>query len=200
MLKLVFDYILAITGLILFTPVLIVCALLIKLDSAGPIFYRQERVGQNGRSFFIHKFRTMYSGSDNKNTLTSGRGDRRITSVGKLIRKLHLDEVVQLIDVLLGNMSIVGPRPELSKYTKYYQDKWDKILQVKPGITGLAAIKLAQWEYSQLMDINAPDEIYIKKILPRKLQLEQIYVKRCSLLLDIKIILATVYYIFKQKE
>jgi lipopolysaccharide/colanic/teichoic acid biosynthesis glycosyltransferase len=197
MLKLVFDYILAVTGLIVFTPLLVTFALLIKIDSPGPVFFRQERMGKNGRIFYIHKFRTMYSTSDNKNPLTSGTTDSRITRIGRLIRKFHLDEVVQLIDVLSGHMSVVGPRPEVSRYTKYYQDKWDEILQVKPGITGLAAIKLAQWEYDKLKNVAMPDQVYIKKILPRKLRLEKIYVARQSLLLDMKIIFATICYIFK---
>ncbi len=197
MLKAIFDYILAAVGLILFAPLLIIIALLIKLDSPGTVFFRQERVGQNGRIFSIHKFRTMYTDSDPPNTLTSGTEDARITRVGKLIRKLHLDEVVQLIDVLLGNMSIVGPRPEVSKYTSYYQDQWNEILQVKPGITGLAAIKLASWEYKKLSVTASPDATYIKTILPRKLRLEKIYVKRRSLLLDISIVCSTIYYIFQ---
>jgi len=197
MLKAIFDYILAALGLIIFAPLLIIIALLIKIDSPGAVFFRQERVGKNGRIFFIHKFRTMYSDSDPRNTLTSGTRDTRITRVGKMIRRSHLDEVVQLIDVLLGNMSIVGPRPEICKYTQYYQDKWNEVLQVKPGITGLAAIKLASWEYKKLSITASPDETYIKTILPRKLQLEKIYVTRRSLLLDISIIYSTICEIFK---
>lgn len=194
MLKALFDYLLAAIGLILCAPLLVIIALLIKLDSPGAVFFRQERVGKNGQIFSIHKFRTMYSDSDSRKTLTSGANDARITRMGKLIRKLHLDEVVQLIDVLQGNMSIVGPRPEVSKFTKYYQDKWNEILQVKPGITGLAAIKLARWEYNKLSAAVSPDETYIKTILPRKLHLEKIYVARRSLLLDIKIISSTICY------
>lgn len=203
--KLVFDYFVALIGLILFAPIILIVALLIKIESNGPIFYRQIRVGKDHKHFKIHKLRSMYVPSalkvddnDEKKSisLTAGISDSRITKVGKWIRKLHLDEIVQLIDVLQGNMSIVGPRPEVPEYTKIYEEKWGKVLKVKPGITGAAAIKLSTWEYEILTNAQNCEEAYVTIILPKKLEIELQYIKERSFFTDMKIIFNTLKMLF----
>ncbi len=189
MLKRLFDVFASICGLLALSPLLILTAIFIKLDSKGPVFFRQERVGLNGKLFSIHKFRSMYINSGLE--LTSGK-DNRITKVGKVIRKLHLDEVIQLIDVLQGNMSIVGPRPEVLKYIKYYPEKWEKVLSVRPGITGYGVIKTAKFEYKTLATAKNVEDAYIKKVLPKKLDYEVYYVNHNNLWLDFKIIFKTI--------
>lgn len=196
MLKRLFDIFIAISGLIFFSPLLLLVAALIKLDSKGPILFKQERVGRFGTPFKIYKFRTMHINSENKGQLTAGANDTRITKVGRFIRRSHLDELIQLLNVLIGDMSIVGPRPEILKYTKHYQKDWDYILQVKPGITGIAAIKYADQEYKLLAVCKDQDKTYIKQVLPKKLKYEKFYVKRQNLCLDIKIILLTAKRLF----
>ncbi len=188
MLKRLFDIFASLCGLLVLSPILILTAIFIKLDSKGPVFFRQERVGLNGKKFRIHKFRSMYINSGLE--LTSGE-DKRITKVGKVIRKLHLDEVIQLIDVLQGNMSIVGPRPEVPKYIKYYPEKWEKVLSVRPGITGYGVIKTARFEYKTLAKAKNIEDAYIKKVLPKKLDCEIYYATNHNLWLDSKIILFT---------
>lgn len=196
MLKTILDYGIALTMLILCLPIIIAISVLIKLESQGPVFYRQERVGAGRKVFKIHKFRSMFLGADRSGLLTSGNSDGRVTKVGKYIRKFHLDELAQLVDVLQGNMSIVGPRPEVEEYTKIYRDKWDTVLKVKPGITGLAAVELSRWEYELLFKAIDKDETYKKIILPAKLDLEASYVKNQSLRYDIKIIYDTLKLLF----
>lgn len=188
MLKRLFDICASLCGLIALSPLLILTAIFIKLDSKGPVFFRQERVGLNGKKFRIHKFRSMHINSGLE--LTSGE-DKRITKVGRVIRKLHLDEVIQLIDVIQGNMSIVGPRPEVPKYVKYYPEKWEKVLSVRPGITGYGVIKTAKFEYKTLATAKNVENAYIKKVLPKKLNYDIYYANHHSLWLDLQIILIT---------
>lgn len=198
MLKQLFDYSAAFLGLILFSPVIVLLACLIKLESDGPVFYRQLRVGRNGKVFRIHKFRSMYVNSQQGGLLTSGKADKRITNVGRVIRNLHLDEIAQLIDVLQGHMSIVGPRPEVPEYTKIYKEIWERVLTVKPGITGLAALKLSRWEYEMLQKAKDKDKVYKETVLPKKLQLEVEYVERQNFFSDLKIIAQTISLFFKR--
>ncbi len=188
--KTLFDYLIASITLLIMLPFLLIIAIAIKIDSKGPVFYRQTRVGQGFKEFKIFKFRTMRDvpGSN----LTLGNKDSRITRVGKIIRKLHLDEFAQLINVLKADMSLVGPRPELPEFTKIYSDQWQIVLKCKPGITGLAALKSADYEYNILSDAKNPKEAYIKTILPKKLRYDCFYVKKKSIRLDILIIVSTV--------
>lgn len=188
--KRAFDVICALIGLILLAPVFMLVALLIAAESRGGIFFLQRRVGQHGRIFEIVKFRTMHVNSGSK--LTSGNSDSRITKVGGYIRKLHLDELIQLVNVLKGDMSLVGMRPEIELYTQYYPEKWQKILQLKPGIAGLAALKYSRFEYEKLENADDKDQVYIKEVLPLKLDAEMEYVAKQSVLYDIKIIILTV--------
>jgi lipopolysaccharide/colanic/teichoic acid biosynthesis glycosyltransferase len=193
-LKTLIDYTLAIFGLILLSPLLIIVAILIKLESKGPIFYLQERVGKNRKLFKIFKFRSMLVDSD-KIQLTSNSHASRITKIGSFIRKSHLDEVVQLINVLLGEMSIVGPRPEVQKYVTSSK-AWDEILSMKPGITGISAVKYSKYEYNIMKNAEDPNSLYLNKILPKKMNLDRYYIRKSSFALDIKILFDTIKVIF----
>jgi len=179
--------------LVTLSPILLDIAIVIKASSPlDPVFFTQLRMGKNGHLFKLIKFRTMYNNASNKGLLlTQGKDDVRITRLGKVIRKLHIDEITQLINGLKGEMSLVGPRPEHSHYKKYYPELWEKVLQVKPGITGLTAVNLADFEYDLLTEANDVEEVYIKKVLPLKLQSDSEYIQNMSFINDIKIIIAT---------
>ena len=195
MLKRIFDIISSLFGLILLSPFIIIIAILIKLDSKGPIFFKQVRVTKNGREFKIFKYRTMKIGSDKYSQITVGK-DSRITKVGDFLRKYKLDEIPQLINVLIGDMSLVGPRPEVPKYVTLYTEEQREILKVRAGITDYASI-----EFSNENDILAneadPEKAYIEKIMPRKIELNKKYLSEISVMTDIKIILLTIKKILK---
>lgn len=179
-------------GLILLSPVLIGIAAAVRLDSPGPVFFRQERVGLGGARFRIHKFRTMtVDVSGTARQITVG-ADRRITRSGHFLRKYKLDELAQLIDVFFGQMSLVGPRPEVPRYVDTYPDDVRGIvLSVKPGITDLASIEYKD-ESTLLGQSDDPEKTYVEEILPVKLRYCVEYVEHRSLLLDIRIILRTI--------
>ena len=168
----------------------------IKIDSKGPIFYRQERIGLNGSVFNIIKFRTMVIGADKAASITTDN-DKRITKVGSFLRKSKLDELPTLINVLIGDMSIVGPRPELKKYVDSYTKCQKKVLSVKPGITDLGTLEYDD-EINILGNSVHSETIYITKILPNKLALNLKYVETRNFLLDLKIIIQTVGLILKR--
>ena len=195
MLKRIFDIISSLFGLILLSPFIIIIAILIKLDSKGPIFFKQVRVTKNGREFKIFKYRTMKIGSDKYSQITVGK-DSRITKIGDFLRKYKLDEIPQLINVLIGDMSLVGPRPEVPKYVALYTEEQREILKVRAGITDYASI-----EFSNENDILAneadPEKAYIEKIMPRKIELNKKYLSEISVMTDIKIILLTIKKILK---
>ena len=190
-LKRCIDVSASVAGLLVLSPLMILIAAFIKLDSPGTVLFRQERVGLRGRPFRIHKFRTMYShGSAAGLPITAGK-DPRITRVGKVIRRYKLDELPQLVDVLTGTMSLVGPRPEVPRYVAYYpESQCRKILSVRPGITDLASIEFID-EASILGASSDPEQAYIKEVLPRKLELALAYVDSRSNILDLRIIGAT---------
>lgn len=175
---------------LLLAPILLLAALYIKVDSPGPVFFMQTRMGRNRIPFSIYKFRTMHYKKTSLQ-LTQGEEDSRITNAGKLLRKLHLDEMVQLINVIKGEMSIIGPRPEVPEYVTS-SSAWDYALSIKPGITGLTALKLADWEYGILKLSLDSKEVYLNRILPRKLRVDAIYVKNLSFALDCRIIMLSV--------
>ncbi|MEQ2025049.1 sugar transferase [Xenorhabdus szentirmaii] len=192
--KKLFDFISSFMGIVILSPILIFIALWIKMDSKGPIFFRQKRVGKYGKPFYIHKFRSMTLDAEEKGQLTIGN-DSRITSSGKFIRKYKLDELAQLIDVLLGTMSLVGPRPEVPKFIdKYPLDIRKEILSVKPGITDLASIEMIN-ENEILSQYPDPHQAYIDIIMPIKAKYYLDYVKQKSFFLDVKIIFKTIYKI-----
>jgi len=193
--KRVFDLFFASLGLILLSPLLLLIAAWIKLDSPGSIFFRQERVGQFGKHFHIHKFRTMITNAEKRGMqITVGR-DSRITRSGAFLRSYKLDELPQLIDVVIGTMSLVGPRPEVPKYVYYYpSDIRDVVLSVKPGITDLASIEFMD-ENDLLGKSSNPEETYVNEVLPRKLHYCVEYVQQRTLFFDLKVILRTLYAI-----
>ena len=190
MIKRSFDIVFSLLRLILLLPLLLIIAFIIKSESKGPIFFRQSRVGENNVDFKIFKFRTMYIGSDKKGLLTVGDRDPRVTKVGFFLRKYKLDELPQLINVLLGHMSFVGPRPEVRHYVNYYSESDLNILSVKPGITDYASIYFRN-EVELLKASNDPENYYIDVILPKKITLNKKYIENKNLLIDIKIILKT---------
>ena len=193
--KRIFDIISSLFGLILLSPFMIIIAILIKLDSKGPIFFKQVRVTKNGREFKIFKYRTMRVGSDKFSQITVGK-DSRITKVGDFLRKYKLDEIPQLINVLIGDMSLVGPRPEVPKYVALYTEEQREILKVRAGITDYASIEFSN-ENDILANETDPEKAYIEKIMPRKIELNKKYLSEISVMTDIKIILLTIKKILK---
>jgi len=194
--KRIFDLFFSILGLILLLPFFLIIAILIKLDSKGTIFYLQERIGKNGIPFKIFKFRTMVEDADKKGLLSLGKKDNRITRVGRFLRKTKFDELPQLINVLKGDMSFVGPRPEVKKYTDLYTDKQRKILEVRPGITDYASLKYID-EEQILGDSTNPEKTYVEKIMQDKININLEYLQNRNLLQDIKLIFETVFKMFR---
>lgn len=176
----VLDCTFSIVGMILLSPLYAVLALLIRLDSRGPVLYRQERIGRNGVPFRLMKFRTMRTGADKKGLLTVGGKDSRITRVGYYLRKFKLDELPQLVNVLRGEMSMVGPRPEVERYVRLYNEDQKKILAVRPGITDLASIVYRN-ENDLLAASSDPEAFYISKVMPAKIELNFKYIRNPSL-------------------
>ena len=190
MIKRIFDFIASFFGLISLSLLFLFIALWIKLDSKGPVFFRQQRVGLKGEIFKIHKFRTMKESSENQGRLTIGDDDR-ITQSGQFLRKFKFDELPQLIDVFIGRMSLVGPRPEVQEFIDIYPvDIKNKILSIKPGITDMASIEMAN-ENDILGKYKNPKQAYIDIILPIKQKHYLNYVDNHNIWLDIKIIFLT---------
>jgi len=191
-----FDFVLSLVGLVILAPIFIVLAAWIKIDSVGPVFYKQIRVGQNGKDFGLFKFRSMVVDADKKGLITVGGRDPRITRSGYFIRKYKLDELPQLINVLVGDMSLVGPRPEVRKYVELYDDDQNKVLSVKPGITDYASIEYMD-ENEILGKSTDPEKTYIKEIMPEKIKYNMKYIKNRSLIEYFKIIFLTVLKIIR---
>ncbi|MFN3298274.1 sugar transferase [Caldimonas sp.] len=191
MLKRAFDLTAAVLGLVLLSPLLLAVALWVKLDSPGPVFFRQERVGRGGRLFRIHKFRTMvHDAAQAGLPLTVGQ-DERITRAGRFLRRHRLDELPQLFDVLRGEMSLVGPRPEVPSYVAHYPEHLrDKLLSVRPGLTDPAS--LAHLDESERLGRSSdPERTYIEEILPAKLRQAEHYVDHASLTQDLRVLWRT---------
>ena len=196
MAKRCFDLLLAGLGMALLSPLLLVLALWIKLDSPGPVFFRQERVGRGGVPFRIHKLRTMTHSAVGGPQITVG-ADRRVTRAGRVLRHYKLDELVQLIDVLKGDMSLVGPRPEVPRYVAMYPAKVrDKVLSVRPGITDLASIEYRD-EAAVLAAAADPEAEYVNVVMPAKLRLASQYVDQASLATDLRLIARTLRTVFR---
>lgn len=189
------DVVFSFIGLLLLSPFLIIVYILIVCESPGGGFYRQSRVGKNGRDFKLWKFRSMRVGSDKKGLITVGGHDSRITRVGYFIRKYKIDELPQLINVLIGDMSIVGPRPEVRKYVDMYTYKQRKVLCVLPGITDLASIEYVD-ENEVLGKSENPDKTYVEEIMPKKIDLNMRWINNTSLNEYFHIIFRTFYSIF----
>ena len=197
MAKRLFDLLLSSLGLLVLAPLLLLIALLIKLDSPGPVMFRQERVGRYGQPFRIHKFRTMRHEPAGQGLQITVGADRRITRVGGFLRASKLDELPQLLDVWLGDMSLVGPRPEVPRYVAHYPaDVRDKVLSVRPGITDIASIEYRD-ESVVLARAADPEHAYIHEVLPHKLALAAQYVERSSVALDLWLIWRTLVAIVR---
>lgn len=192
--KRIFDIVASGFGLIVLSPLFLVLAIWIKADSRGPVFYRQTRVGRGNRDFRLFKFRSMRIGSDRQGLITVGGHDPRVTRSGYYIRKYKLDELPQLINVFSGDMSLVGPRPEVRKYVELYTPLQLHVLDVRPGITSLASIRYRN-ENDILAASDDPDRCYIEKVLPDKLEIDLEYVGKVSFFYDIKLIFVTFWEI-----
>ncbi len=194
--KRVFDLFVSVVLLILLSPVFLVLAIAIKLDSRGPVFYRQERVTQYGRVFKIHKFRTMVVDADKKGSLVTVGGDARVTRVGRFIRRCRLDEIAQLLDVISGNMTLVGVRPEVPKYVDRYTDEMLATLLLPAGVTNLASI--CYKDESALLDgADDVDRVYVEAILPGKMEYNLEGIKKYGFWSDIGLMFKTVGAVFK---
>ncbi len=189
--KRLFDIFFSFVGLVILSPFLILIAFMIMVSSKGSIFFLQTRVGYKGQDFKLIKYRTMVADADKKGLLTVGGRDPRVTEIGYFLRKYKLDELPQLVNVLLGGMSLVGPRPEVRKYVDLYNDEQKKVLDVKPGITDYASLEYFN-ENDLLAKSENPEEAYIKEIMPAKLKLNLKYINEVSLVTDFKIILKTI--------
>lgn len=189
--KRLFDIISSFIGLLLLSPFLLIIALCVGLSSPGGVFYRQVRVGRYGKDFRLWKFRTMRPDSDKKGLLTVGGRDPRVTRVGYFLRKYKLDELPQLLNVLTGDMSVVGPRPEVRKYVELYTPEQRKVLDVRPGITDYASIEYSN-ENELLAKSNDPEKTYIEEVMPAKLALNEKYIAEKSFATDMKIIFRTI--------
>lgn len=189
--KRVFDFFAALFGIILLSPILIIVSIWIKLDSAGKVLFLQKRVGKNGKEFYIYKFRTMVSDAERLGKQITVGNDSRITKVGAFLRKYKIDELPQLFNVIKGDMSLVGPRPEVPKYVALYTKEQRKVLSVRPGITDLASLKYSD-ENDILGKVNNPEEYYINVIMNDKLKLNLEYIEKYNLFFDISLIIKTI--------
>lgn len=195
MLKRWFDISLALWGILILLPFLVLISLLVLVTSPGGVFYVQTRVGRNGRDFRMFKFRTMRPGSDKSGLLTVGN-DSRITGIGKFLRVTKMDELPQLFNVLAGSMSFVGPRPEVRKYVEMYSEQQRRVLTVRPGITDYASIEYFD-ENRLLGEAADAEKTYIEEVMPAKLELNMKYIEKMGVLTDLGVIFKTVFRIFR---
>jgi lipopolysaccharide/colanic/teichoic acid biosynthesis glycosyltransferase len=197
--KRVFDLVLAFLGLAVLLPAFILVAVLIKLDSPGPVFFKQKRIGKGFQPFFIYKFRTMaHDAPDKGGGITIG-ADPRITRFGQILRKSKIDELPQLVNILWGEMSLVGPRPELPQYVELFRQDYEEILHVLPGMTDLSSLKYRD-EAEILQHAKNPEEEYVTHVLPDKLRLAKEYQLRSSLLFDLTLIFKTLSALLKERN
>lgn len=193
--KRLFDIIASFLLLIILSPVFLIIAIMIKIDSKGPVFYRQERITRYGRVFRIFKFRTMIVDADKKGSLVTNNNDDRITKMGNKIRNSRLDEIPQLINILKGDMSFVGTRPEVLKYVDHYNDEMMATLLLRAGVTSKASIEYrdeAKILEKYVNKNNSIDDVYIKRVLPEKMRYNLEYTKKCNILMDIKLCIKTI--------
>ena len=195
MMKRMFDIVVAAAALVVLFPLLVLSALLIKLDSPGPIFFKQERIGRNFRPFWIYKFRTMAQDAPARGGLVTIGEDARVTRVGRLLRKSKIDEIPQLTNILKGDMALVGPRPEVRYYVELFRRDYEEILKVRPGLTDLASLKYRD-EAALLGKAANPEDEYRTRVLPDKIRLAKDYLRRSSFLFDLSLILKTLFKLF----
>jgi lipopolysaccharide/colanic/teichoic acid biosynthesis glycosyltransferase len=197
MVKRFFDIVISLLGLLILSPIFLALATAIKAESRGPVFYRGIRVGLDGRPFRIFKFRSMVQDADRDGISSAGTTDMRVTKIGRLIRRFKLDEFSQLINVFIGDMSLVGPRPEVQKFVDLYTEEEKLILTVRPGITDWSSIKYHnEGEIIEASGIPDADEAYAKLIRPGKLRLQMKYVRERTFWIDIKILVSTILTLF----
>lgn len=192
-----FDIFFSLLGILSLLLVFLFVAIAIKCSSKGPVLFKQERVGKNGKHFKIWKFRSMVVDAEAKGRQITTDGDNRITKVGKFIRKTKIDELPQLFNVLSGKMSFVGPRPEVPRYVELYTEEQRKVLSVKPGITDLASIEFRN-ENDMLKEAEDPDKKYIEEIMPAKLELNLKYIEKAGFFYDIGLIFKTIFKVIKE--
>ena len=190
MIKRLVDILGASLGLVLFSPLFLILAVLITLDSSGPVLFRQERIGRGFIPCYIYKFRTMAVGRANEGLCITSRNDPRVTRVGRWLRATKLDEFPQLLNVLVGDMSLVGPRPEVRHYVELFRSEYERLLSIRPGMTDLASLKYRD-EGDVLAQAEDPEAEYVTRILPDKIELGNLYLQRASLLFDLSLILNT---------
>lgn len=191
------DLACVVPGLVVVAPVMALVALAIKLDSPGPVLFRQERMGKGGKPFRMYKFRSMVVDADKRGALITAGQDQRITRVGKVLRDLKLDELPQLFNVLRGEMSLVGPRPEVQRYTDLYSPEQRRVLDLTPGITDPASIEYRD-ESALLGTFADPEHAYVTRIMPHKVQLNLAYAERASALSDVGVIVKTLARIVRR--
>jgi len=191
-----FDILFSFIALIILLPFFVIISIAIIINSKGGAIYKQIRIGKNAKEFKLFKFRSMYVDADKKGLLTVGSSDRRITNVGKFIRKYKIDELPQLFNVLIGDMSFVGPRPEVKKYVDLYTPEQRKVLTVRPGITDFASIEFFN-ENEILANSNDPEKTYIEQIMPKKINLNMRFIENPSLKNYFFVIFKTFFKIFK---
>lgn len=191
-----FDILFSLLGLLLLSPLFVILCLAICLESKGGAFYIQERIGLNGKPFGLYKFRSMRIGSDSEGLLTVGERDNRITRIGYFMRKTKMDELPQLLNVLKGDMSLVGPRPEVRKYTDLYTEEQRRVLSVRPGITDYASIEYVH-ENELLSQAEDPERMYIEKVMPDKIKLNMKYLDHYTVGEYFKIIFLTLISLVK---
>jgi len=199
MVKRLFDLLFALAGLIVLAPLWLIVGLLIKLDSPGPVFYKGERIGKDGIPFRMCKLRTMVANADRMGSALTHSTDPRVTRVGRTLRNWKIDEFPQLLNILRGEMSVVGPRPESPRYVKHYTPEQSRVLQVKPGMTGLTQVRFRH-EEDLLSRCANLEEDYVERIMPQKLALDLQYMENQSLSLDVKLIIQTFWCLFKATD
>jgi len=193
--KRLFDFIVALCGLVILSPLLIVLSLLVLITMGWPVFYRQERVGRGGRTFKIIKFRSMKKNADRIGPAFTAGGDPRVTPVGRFLRKYKLDELPQLFNVVIGDMAIVGPRPEVPEFVALYDDEQRRVLSVRPGLTDMASIVYRD-EEKVLARYEDARTAYVEKIMPAKLRLNLAYLEKAGFGADLSLIFKTLQKIF----
>jgi lipopolysaccharide/colanic/teichoic acid biosynthesis glycosyltransferase len=196
-LKRIFDIVVSFVGLVILSPLFLILAIAIARDSKGPVFFKQTRVGRNEVPFKIYKFRTMVEDAEARGMQLTVGDDSRITNVGTFLRKTKIDELPQLINVFKGEMSFVGPRPEVPKYVGLYTEDQRQVLMVRPGITDLASIEYRN-ESELLATADNPEKVYIEEVMPRKIELNKEYIRNMSLVSDMRIILKTIAVLYKR--
>lgn len=195
MIKRTFDFLMSLFGILLLSPIFIMISIAIVVDSRGGVFYKQERMGKNKKPFKLLKFRSMQTGADKKGLLTVGSNDSRVTKVGLFIRKYKIDELPQLLNIFIGDMSFVGPRPEVKKYVDLYTPEQLKVLAVRPGLTDYASLEYFD-ENELLSKSKNPEETYIQEVMPAKLNLNFKYILNQSFATDLGCIFKTIGRIF----